>query len=99
MKFIVLESTCTHWGRISVNDDNDYDPDDDLDIDISPEPPVDGHGTYNEDYDPLSLVRRGIVGDVWSKTRVKILPCDHTGNGVPIRPSWDLGDGVIGADA
>lgn len=82
-----------------MNDDNDYDPDDDLDIDISPEAPVDGRGIYNEDYDPLSSIRRGIAGDVWSRTRVRILPCDHSEDGATSRPSWDLGDGVIGADA
>lgn len=33
--------------------------------------PVDEVESYNEDCDPRSPVRRGIAGDVWSKT-----PCE-----------------------
>lgn len=102
------ESQCDHDlpfdaedldGESDVMRAQDWASEDPDDLDINPESPVNGGHPYDEDSDPLSSVRREIAGEAWSKTHVRILPCDHPEGEVDSKPSWDLGNGEIGADA
>lgn len=64
---------------------------------IEPEAPVGEAGVFHGTPDGLEDLDRALAGEIYARSGRKVIPCDHPGEDE--RPSWDLGNGIIGADA
>ena len=64
---------------------------------IESEAPVEEAGVFRGTPDGLEDLDRALAGEIYARSGRKVIPCDHPGEDE--RPSWDLGNGIIGADA